>query len=124
MGWDPAVVPDPQDPATFERSHLDWEESRREPHATLLAQYRALIALRAAEPDLWSPRLGDLAANVDEGARRIRLDRGLVRIRINLGDQNWVVGGREHVLFRTSDDVLDDPVTLPPDSALVSRLAE
>ena len=26
MGWDPAVVPDPQDPATFERSKLDWSE--------------------------------------------------------------------------------------------------
>ena len=28
MGWDPAVVPDPQDPATFERSKLDWSSSR------------------------------------------------------------------------------------------------
>ena len=26
MGWDPAVVPDPQDPETFLRSKLDWAE--------------------------------------------------------------------------------------------------
>ena len=26
MGWDPAVVPDPQDPETFQRSKLDWSE--------------------------------------------------------------------------------------------------
>jgi maltooligosyltrehalose trehalohydrolase len=26
MGWDPAVVPDPQDPETFRRSKLDWGE--------------------------------------------------------------------------------------------------
>ena len=25
-GWPPGDVPDPQDPATFERSHLDWSE--------------------------------------------------------------------------------------------------
>ena len=29
MGWDPAVVPDPQDPATFARSKLDWSELER-----------------------------------------------------------------------------------------------
>ena len=27
IGWDPAVVPDPQDPATLERSKLDWSEA-------------------------------------------------------------------------------------------------
>ena len=26
MGWDPEVVPDPQDPDTFQRSKLDWSE--------------------------------------------------------------------------------------------------
>ena len=26
MGWDPSVVPDPQDTETFERSKLDWSE--------------------------------------------------------------------------------------------------
>ena len=31
MGWDPAVVPDPQDPATFERSKLDWSELAHRP---------------------------------------------------------------------------------------------
>ena len=31
MGWDPAVVPDPQDPATFERSKLDWSELEHGP---------------------------------------------------------------------------------------------
>ena len=26
MGWDPDVVPDPQEPETFEHSKLDWSE--------------------------------------------------------------------------------------------------
>ena len=122
MGWDPDAVPDPQDVATFERSKLDWSELAEDPHRGLLAQYRALIALRAAERDLHSPRLRDVAATVDEDARRVTFERGEVRIRLNLGAAEWTVGGAEEVLFRTSDDVVGDPVTLPPDSALVSRI--
>ena len=30
FGWDPRDVPDPQDPATFERSRLDWAELGKE----------------------------------------------------------------------------------------------
>ena len=36
MGWDPAVVPDPQDPATYERSKLDWSEAGTGRHARIL----------------------------------------------------------------------------------------
>ena len=39
-------VPDPQDPATFRRSTLDWAEPERPGHAHTLALYRALLALR------------------------------------------------------------------------------
>src|SRR5690606_28358790 len=46
MGWDPDAVPDPQDPATFTRSKLDWAEPGREPHARMLGRYRELIRLR------------------------------------------------------------------------------
>jgi maltooligosyltrehalose trehalohydrolase len=124
MGWDPDAVPDPQDAATFARSKLDWSELSRSPHAELFGQYRALIALRAAERDLRSPRLGDLSATVDEEARQVTFVRGSLRIRINLGDAPWTVGGSEEPLFATSDDVVADPVTLPADSALVSRVVE
>lgn len=47
FGWDPSEVPDPEDPATFERSRLDWDEPGRPPHAELLAWYRQLIARRS-----------------------------------------------------------------------------
>ncbi|HEV7185308.1 MAG TPA: malto-oligosyltrehalose trehalohydrolase [Leifsonia sp.] len=50
MGWDPDTVPDPQDPATFERSHLDWFEPERPANARILAFYKSLIALRRAIP--------------------------------------------------------------------------
>lgn len=50
-GWPPGEVPDPQDPATFAASKLDWTELPRAPHARLLRTYRDLIALRA-DPSL------------------------------------------------------------------------
>ena len=52
FGWPPASVPDPQDPETFARSHLDWDEIARDPHAGMLAWYRQLIAIRRATPAL------------------------------------------------------------------------
>jgi maltooligosyltrehalose trehalohydrolase len=121
MGWNRDVVPDPQDPATFQRSKLAWDELEHEPHRSLLAHYRDLIALRSREPDLHSPRLGELTAQVDEQARRVTFLRGGIRIRLNLGDEVWHLGGAEELLFATSDDVSASPLTLPPDSASVSR---
>ena len=49
-------MPDPQDPATFERSKLDWAELGKPGHAEMLDFYQRLIALR--EPaDLSDPWL-------------------------------------------------------------------
>ena len=121
MGWDPAVVPDPQDPETFRRSKLDWDEVGQAPHAGLLACYRELIALRRREPDLHSGRLSDTRAGVDEGRRRVTIDRGRVRIRLNIGTEPWAVGGREELLFATRAGASARPVLVPPESALVTR---
>jgi maltooligosyltrehalose trehalohydrolase len=51
FGWQGAV-PNPQDPASFERSKLDWRELAQPAHAELLEWYRALIRLRRAKPAL------------------------------------------------------------------------
>ena len=69
MGWDPAVVPDPQDPATFTRSKLDWAEAESGEHARLLELYRNLIALRRATPELAGLGFADTAVafSEDEG---------------------------------------------------------
>lgn len=123
-GWDPDAVPDPQDPQTFLRSKLDWSELDGEPHRTLLAQYRELLALRAREPDLHSPRLADLRAEVDDDQRHVLLERGGVRMLINLGGAAWTTGIAGEVLFATSSDVGGDPVVVPPDAAAVVRIAE
>ncbi|MGA8635385.1 MAG: malto-oligosyltrehalose trehalohydrolase [Candidatus Dormiibacterota bacterium] len=46
FGWPAAAVPDPQAPATFERSILKWDEVHEGMHAHMLAWYRQLIELR------------------------------------------------------------------------------
>ncbi len=44
--WPADGVPDPGDPATFERSKLRWDELTRPGHEEMLAWYRSLIAER------------------------------------------------------------------------------
>ncbi|MFI9719953.1 malto-oligosyltrehalose trehalohydrolase [Streptomyces sp. NPDC052396] len=60
-GWPAERVPDPQDPATWERSCLDWDEPGRPPHTQLLAWYRELLALRRTERFLASPDWSDMS---------------------------------------------------------------
>lgn len=75
-----ATIPDPQDPATFRRSVLDWDERSREPHAGVLALHRAALALRrddevlgGARSDLQVARHGELlvAIRTEGAARRV-----------------------------------------------------
>jgi maltooligosyltrehalose trehalohydrolase len=44
-------VPSPQDPATFQRSKLKWDELESGEHAQVLALYRELLRLRHAHPE-------------------------------------------------------------------------
>ncbi|MFG3020158.1 malto-oligosyltrehalose trehalohydrolase [Streptomyces sp. NPDC048254] len=86
-GWAEEDVPDPQDPATRERSCLDWSEPEREPHARVLAWYRRLLALRREQPDLTDPDLADTKVAYDEEARWLAFRRGDLRVAVNLGKE-------------------------------------
>lgn len=95
MGWDPEVVPDPQDPETFRRSKLDWREPYPDAdagdamagstHTRMLEWYRSLIALRKARPEVTDPYLPGTRVEVDEEARTVIVHRGGVVIAANLG---------------------------------------
>jgi maltooligosyltrehalose trehalohydrolase len=84
-GWATAGIPDPQDPATRDRSCLDWSGPHREPGARLLAWYRTLIALRHAQPDLSDPDLTGVRVDYDERARWCVVHRGDLLTAVNLG---------------------------------------
>jgi maltooligosyltrehalose trehalohydrolase len=99
-------VPDPQDPATFERSKLSWE---RDPHLSQL--YRDLLRVRR-----------DVAGEVeevrfDEDGRWISLRRGAHWLACNFAAEarDVPVGGRELVLATdAATQVREGSVRLEP----------
>ncbi|HKI42808.1 MAG: malto-oligosyltrehalose trehalohydrolase [Mycobacterium sp.] len=84
-GWDADEIPDPQDPQTFLRSKLNWNEIDSGDHARLHRLYRDLIALRRDDPDMADQWLGHLTVDYDEDERWITMSRGRLRIVCNLG---------------------------------------
>ncbi|SDD71061.1 malto-oligosyltrehalose trehalohydrolase [Auraticoccus monumenti] len=76
MDWDPETVPDPQDPATFTSSRLDWSEPTGGEHADLLAWYRELIGLRRTRPELTDPRWSEVSVDHDAEEGWLVLHRG------------------------------------------------
>ncbi len=98
-GWDADEVPDPQDPATFARSKLDWDEPGSGRHAGLLRLYRDLIALRRTEPDLGDFWLDHMTVDYDEDARWIAWRRGALTIACNLGTEPVDVPVRGELVY-------------------------
>jgi maltooligosyltrehalose trehalohydrolase len=120
-GWDVDVVPDPQDPATFRRSVLDWDELGREPHQRLLRWYSDLLRLRRQRADLRDPHLDQVEATWDPAERRFRMRRGAHEVLVNLSDADLVfdVVGRVVLSWDPAVAVRDGRITLPPRSAAV-----
>ena len=127
MGWDPADVPDPQDPATFQRSHLEWSETNVPAHAALLNLYRDLITLRRTRPELSDPDLTHTRVVVtrDDGepsARTYRIDRGGSAVLINLTADVVVfdIDPGDAVLLSTSAvEPVDGRLHVPSEAAVV-----
>ncbi|WP_431799516.1 malto-oligosyltrehalose trehalohydrolase [Microbacterium kunmingense] len=126
MGWDESVVPDPQDPDTFARSHLDWAEVTApdsDPrHRRTLDLYRRLAELRRALPDLTDPDFTALSAEADEDARTFVLHRGAVDIVVNFGTDAVAMETGTGNLVLTTDDAVSvhsGRITLPARSAAV-----
>jgi maltooligosyltrehalose trehalohydrolase len=101
-------VPDPQDPATFERSKLT-----REIDQALLDLHRNLIAWRRR-----LPRDEPAVADGDEDARWLRVRRGPYLLAMNFAReaQGVPVSNVSEVKLATHDDarLTGDTVTLPP----------
>lgn len=149
-GWPESEIPDPQDPATRDRSCLDWDEPDRAPHSELLAWYRTLTALRHAHPVLAHVPLGD--AHVEHrtgadgrdgtdgtdgrtgtggpdtaGARWLRVRNGPLDVAVNLssGRTAEIALPSPHAVLLAAWDpgtrVAGDVLRLPPQSAAVLR---
>ncbi|WP_347975733.1 malto-oligosyltrehalose trehalohydrolase [Microbacterium sp. ProA8] len=123
MGWDESLVPDPQDPETFQRSKLRWDEKDAGIHARILALYRDLLALRREHPELTDPDFHALTATADDVGRWFRLQRGSIEILVNFSAEpaRLPVDGSRRVLLSTDAAASSDDgfVALPPRSAVV-----
>ena len=119
FGWAPEDVPDPQDPATFERSKLRWEEASRPPHADLLRWHRDLVALRREHPDLHDPAVPAKASHAD-GV--LTVQRGGVTVLANLAPEprRIEVGGAQvRLASEAGIQVVGAEVELPVDSVAI-----
>lgn len=123
FGWDPQAVPDPQDPATFERSRLDWNEIEELELSGILDWYRDLIALRRRLPAAAAPVGAGVDVTVDESARRLSFSRQGVRVDLNLGDDEWMVeapkGGALAMCSRRVGESGNHSVAIPPFGAAI-----
>jgi maltooligosyltrehalose trehalohydrolase len=121
------TVPDPQDPATFERSRLDWDELSSERNVSLLAWYTELIALRRRVPALTDPRLGQVETACDSDRGSLVVRRGPVVVAANVGSSDWSYpAGPAAELLAASDhriDRTDQGLLLPPDTVAILATA-
>jgi maltooligosyltrehalose trehalohydrolase len=84
-GWaEDDDVPDPQDPATRDRSVLDWSELAQPAHARMLRWYASLVAERRRHADLRDDRLDAVSVEAGDGDDWLVMARGRVRVVANL----------------------------------------
>ena len=86
FGWRPEDVPDPESRETFERSKLPWDQIRDRPHAEMLDWCKRLIAFRRHSGSLNQGEPGTIQVCFDEADRWLKMDRGEVRVLLNLGE--------------------------------------
>jgi maltooligosyltrehalose trehalohydrolase len=123
MGWDPAVVPDPQTPATFADSKLDWSELETGRHAVLLDAYRRLTALRRSEPELTDPAFASVTCRADEERGVFEMDRGSLLVVVNVSAEPTTIAATGDILFTTPTPavLVGGRLGLPPHAAVVLR---
>ncbi|HEX4038520.1 MAG TPA: malto-oligosyltrehalose trehalohydrolase [Acidobacteriaceae bacterium] len=123
FGWDPAQVPDPQSPATFERSKLNWDERTHPPHTAMLDWYRGLIAFRRATPALTSGDLSQVHIHSSEEERWLLMERGPLTIAFSLAQKSIQLPIRPNstLALASSPEIRlgGESLTLPPDSIAV-----
>ncbi len=101
-----STVPDPTAIETFQRSKLDWSEIGREPHASIMAETKALLALRATQ-------IVPLTASGFIDARYERLGTGGLLVEWRFED------GTLTFLANFADAPMQHPV--PDDAAVIWR---
>ena len=123
FGWRHEDVPDPQHPATIERSTLNWDELTLPPHASMLAWYRDLIALRRGQLELADGRFDRVEVDFDEKERWLVIRRPSTVVAVNFAPRPCALDVEaSSVLLASADAALRATrLTLPPESVAVLR---
>jgi maltooligosyltrehalose trehalohydrolase len=128
FGWNTELIPDPQDPATFHSSRLDWSELEREPHREILDWHKRLIALRRSTPALCDGRLDRVNVRFDEQRQWLVVRRGEIAVVCNLAGagQRVPLCGAGTLLLGSEPGLAIDgrAIALPPDSIAIVKAAE
>jgi maltooligosyltrehalose trehalohydrolase len=127
FGWLPENVPDPQDPNTFKKSKLDWQELKQEPHQTVLDWYKKLIALRRATSALTDGRLDRIQIRFDAQTRWFVVKRGEIEVICNLADYRQTIPTKQAaghaICSETGWQSRPGGIELPPDSVAILGVA-
>jgi maltooligosyltrehalose trehalohydrolase len=131
FGW-AGDVPDPQDPATFFRSRVEWGLRCAPPHNQLRAYYRTLLALRRRHPALGTGvgRPTALAADDRLLILRRRSRDGATALGVfNFGADNHtvrlkIVPGTWRRLADSAEECFGGPGPTSPPMLLVGRTGE
>jgi maltooligosyltrehalose trehalohydrolase len=123
FGWKAEEVPDPEKIETFVRSKLNWDEIDEGRHAEMMDWYRRLIRLRHESASLNDGDMGHVKVQYDEAGRWLRMDRGLVTVMCNLGEDRVEFErpeGAMLVLASRGDVVVSESsVVVPPDRVAI-----
>jgi maltooligosyltrehalose trehalohydrolase len=123
FGWDPSLIPNPEDRQTFERSKLNWDEVNDSGHTEMLNWYRELIQLRRSTPSLNNGEPGHTHIRYDQREMWFCMERGEVTVRCNLGKDELSVpvpaGSRLALCSHRDMTVNNGEVILPRDSVAV-----
>lgn len=121
-GWGESDVPDPMDPATVERSRLDWAEVERPGHREMLELYRTLIRLRRERPELADPWTPDLRIDAAPDSSWLVLHRGGLRLACNFGpgDVTLPLGATKELLTWGEATVDGGAAHLPPETFVLA----
>lgn len=127
FGWDPDLVPDPQDPGTFDRSKLVWSELDEPIHHRILEWYRELIRLRRGLP-IHGDGVGEgIRVLVDDDRRRLVFERDGISVRVNLGASDWhsVIAAGDRLVMASDHAIRsgDNSICLPPSSVVILEVA-
>jgi|CZKL01.1.fsa_nt_gi maltooligosyltrehalose trehalohydrolase len=125
FGWDPAMIPDPEKRATFERSKLNWNELPQGQHAQMLAWCRDLIHLRRSTPALNDGEFGHTHVTYDAVQLWFRVERGGIQLHCNIGECEHTFAvpetGQIVLSSRNGVEIRENVMTLPPDTVVITR---